>query len=224
MCNCLQSTGSNSTETRTVSAFSQIELYNNLDLVLHTDTFYHLSVTAGSQLIDGVKTDVENGVLKLRNINRCNWLRSFKNKFVVEVWVKSLDNITIYDASANIDFTDTLNQPEFRLDSWSSTGEYNLKLNCTAATLALHTGPADIYAQGHIGVSSVYSVGYGKIDLRDVQSDDIYVTNGGTNDLYINAAKRIGAQLTYVGNIYYIGNPTRVDEKFTNKGRLIKIN
>ncbi len=221
--NCIEGTGSVTTETRNVKPFTQIELYNNVDLILHIDSSYGLTVTAGAHLVDGISTEVEDGILKLKNKNRCNWLRSFKNNFVVDVWVKSLNHITIYDASGNIDFADTLKQ-DFRFDSWSSTGDYHLKLNCNTATLALHTGPADLYAEGHVGVNYVYSVGYGKMDLRNVDADDVYVKNGGTNDLYINANKIIGATLTYVGNIYYRGNPSQVNEVFSNKGRLIKIN
>ena len=224
MCNCLKSTGSDATETRTVAPFTKIELYNNVDLIIHTDTFYHLSVTAGSHLVDGVKTEVEDGILKLRNKNRCNWVRSFKNKFTVDVWIKTLDNITVYDASGNIDFADTLKQNDFRIDSWSSSGDYHLKLNCSNATLALHTGPADLYAQGHVGVNSVYSASYGKIDLLEMNCDDIYIANKGTNDLYIKANHRIGAEITYIGNIYYKGNPSQVDQRISGTGKLIHIN
>jgi len=229
-CNCFDSTGSTSTEIRSVSPFTQIELYNNVDLVLHTDTFYHLTVTAGSNLLDEVKTEVEDGVLKLRNKNRCNWIRSFKNTFVVEVWLKakndttSLENITIFDASGNIDCKDPIQQNEFRLDNRSSTGDYRLKLNCTTATLALHTGSATIYAEGHVGVNYAYNISSGKMDLRNLDSDDIYVTNSGTNDTYIKANNLIEAELGYIGNIYYTGSATQIIEKYSNTGRLINLN
>lgn len=222
LCNCTESTGSTVTETRSISPFTRIELRNNVDLVVHTDTFYHLSVTAGSHLVDGIKTEVEGNTLKLSNINRCNWLRSFKNTFIVDVWVNSLEEITVEEASGNIDFADTLKQ-NLVLNSGSSTGDYHLKLDCSSATLALHTGPADLYVQGHIGVTYAYSSGYGKIDMSETDSDDIYIANFGTNDLYIKANKRIDAELSYVGNIYYRGNPSQIDEKYTNSGRLINI-
>ncbi len=226
LCNCTESTGGTSTEVRSVNEFTQIELYNNVDLILHIDTFYRVNITAGSHLMDGVTSDVENGILQLRNKNKCNWLRSYSNKFVADVWIKkeSLTHLSIHDASGNIDFADTLKIAEFRLDNWSSTGDYHLKLNCNSATLALHTGPADIVAVGHVGVSYIYSTGYGKMDLLNLNSDDVYVTNNSTDDLYINANKRIGAEIGYIANIYYTGNPSQVDAKITNTGKLIHIN
>lgn len=224
MCNCLQSTGEEITGTRNISSFTQIDLHNNIDLVYHTDTFNHVSVTAGKKLIDGITTEVENGILVLRNKNRCNWTRSFSNTFVVDVWIKQLDRITVYDASSNIRFADTLKQDEFHLNSWSSTGDYYLKLNIGTAYLELHTGPADIYAEGEIGVAYVYSAGYGKIDMDDLDADDVYIANKGTNDLYIKAHNRIDAEISYLGNIYYKGNPSQVDQTITNSGRLIHLN
>ncbi len=222
MCNCTQSTGNSTTETRSAQPFTHIDLADNIDLVIHIDTFYQIKVTAGAHLLDGVKTEVKNNTLYLSNINRCNWLRSFKNSFTVDVWLPSLEEIYVNDASGNIDCADTLKQ-NLILNSGSSTGDYHLKLNCSTATLALHTGPADLYVTGHIGVTYAYSSGYGTIDMSETDSDDIYISNLGTNDLYIKANKRIDAQLSYLGNIYYRGNPSQVDEKYTNSGRLINI-
>jgi hypothetical protein len=94
---------------------------NNVDVVIVPDTFYSIKVTCGKNLVDGIITEVKNNRLEIRNINKCNWLRDFENRFTVEVTVRDLNQLT-NNGSGNLSFTDTLVTPEFQVDNWNGTG------------------------------------------------------------------------------------------------------
>ena len=75
-----------------------------------------------------------------------------------------------------------------------------------------------------VKVDYVYDVSYGKMDLRNLESDAIYVRNNSTNDLYINAHHLIEATIDYIGNIYYRGDTAKIVQKINGSGKLIHIN
>src|SRR5689334_18323193 len=81
---CFKSAGKSVTENRAATPFTNINLTNNVDLIINPDTTFYIKVTAGDNLIDGIITELQGTTLYIRNENRCNWMRSFKNTYTVE--------------------------------------------------------------------------------------------------------------------------------------------
>lgn len=219
-CNCLESTGSSSTETRMLPAFTSIEMNQNVDVVFRRGTEYKAVVTCGSNLIDGIKTRVENGRLYITNENKCNWLRDFENKFTVEVYCNELDFLTTR-GSGVFDCADTLTTSEFQVDSWNGSGTINLILNCNEARLKLHTGPADINASGTTEVFYAYTAGNGFLRAAALNSDYTYVTTKSTGDTEVSANKELEAVIEYQGDVKYKGSPPVIRPVISGSGRLI---
>lgn len=220
-CNCLKKTGDEVSEDREVSSFTSIEMNNNVDVIIKPDTTYKITVTCGKNLVDGIKTEVVNNKLIIRNINKCNWMRDFKNTFTVEVAVKDLTQLT-NNGSGNLYFSDTLYQPEFQVDNWSGTGTLNLLLHCNETRLKLHTGPADINASGYTAVGYIYTAGNGFCNTRNLVSDYCYVTTKSTGDVNVTAVKELQAEIKYNGDVYYSGSPATIKSVITGNGKLIK--
>lgn len=223
ICDCAKSTGEITSEYRITNFFNQIELYNNIDLVIHIDSTPKLKITAGKNLISEITTENENGILKIRNKNNCNWTRDFNTTTIVEVWTPSLNNLLSQDGTGDIYFADSLYCNPFFFDSYSSTGLFHFKLKGIEAHLSINTGPADITATGVVNNFYLYGAGYGKLDCVNLHSDYVYVTNKGTNDCYVNAQMLIDAQVYGAGNIYYKGNPASIVKKELGKGKLISL-
>lgn len=220
---CVKSTGPITTETRDLSPITDIYMHSDVDLVMHYDSVYRMSVTAGKNLLPEIKTEITGSKLELNNKNRYNWVRDLNPKIVVDVWCPTLEHIELYDADAVIEFADTLKFDSFRFDSFGSSGSYHLKLKGGTLTLAIHNGPADLKAEGKAGVSYLYNVGYGKMDCSALNLDDIYLGSYGTNDVYVNVNNVLEADLHSRGNVYYTGTPAHLKEKITGQGRLIHL-
>jgi len=223
ICDCAKSTGEITTEYRNTNFFNQIELYNNIDLIIHIDSIPKLKITAGKNLISEITTENENGILKIRNKNNCNWTRDFNTTTIVEVWTPSLNNLLTQDATGDIYFADSLNCNPFNFDSFSSTGMFHFKLKGREAHININTGPADIEASGTITNYYLYSAGYGKIDCLNLQSDYVFVTNKGTNNCLVNVQQLIDAKIYGDGNIYFSGNPSSIIKNEFGKGKLISL-
>jgi hypothetical protein len=222
-CDCLKSTGTISTEERSLTPINSINLKNNVDVRIHYSNEYKLSVRGGSNLLEKIETRIENGTLYIRNKNKCNWVRKFDPELRVNIWLPELSSIYLEDASSDIVFEDTIPAKNFRLDSFSSIGKYSFKLKGDIATLAIHNGAADLDALGSVGTLYLYGVGYGKLNCEQLQTFNTYTDNQGTNDFYVNALNTLEVKISGSGNIYYKGNPLNIVKKVFGSGKLIQL-
>lgn len=222
-CDCLKSTGSISTEERSLTAINSINIKNNVDVKFHYSKEFKLTVRGGSNLLDKIETRIENGTLYIRNKNKCNWVRNFNPELEVNVWLPELSSIYIEDASADLIFEDTIPVKNFRLDSFSSIGNYKMKLKGDIVTLAIHNGAADLDAEGSVGTLYLYGVGYGKLNCEQLQTSNTYTDNQGTNDFYVNALSILEVRISGSGNIYYKGYPPNIVKRELGSGKLIQL-
>lgn len=222
LCNCLQSSGSSTTESRPLESFHSVELSQNIDLVLRQGNEHEARVTAGKNIIDGIKTDVKDGVLNIRNENKCNWLRDFKNKFTVELTFQDIQLLT-YRGSGVITCADTIRSNKLTMEGWNGTGTISLLLNVNEAHLYLHTGSTDLNVVGVAPVQYLYCAGNGYIRADQLNSNDVYAHTATTGQCYVHATHRIDALIRYHGNIYYKGNPSEISTEFKSSGRLLPL-
>jgi hypothetical protein len=223
-CDCFKSTGSITREHRTIPGFNKISVSDNINLYILQDTFCSIIVEAGEHLISSIKTEVTDSCIYLTNENKCNWVRSFKNKVNIYLRYKRIKGLIYNTGSGNISTMDTLYTDYFQFDDIAGSGNINFKIVSNTSWFNLHTGPADLTVSGRSGVSYLYSAGNGKADLSHFPSGFLYITNNSTNNCYTNVEKLIEAQIGYVGDIYYTGNPYSISTKITGSGKLIKTN
>lgn len=219
---CFHGEGEQYREIRTTGEFDRIYLTDDIDLIVHPSGLGGVVVTAGENLIENIETSVDKGTLTLRNNNHCNWVRNLDPKITVEVNATELREIFVEDAIGNISFSDTLHTTEFRLDSYSSMGEYSLKLDCNSSTFALHTGPADLTVTGKSPLQTHYNAGYGVSDCSGLISNAVYITNKGSNDAKVYVKDYMEAEIKFSGNIYYKSDSATIKSKVTGTGKLIK--
>jgi hypothetical protein len=223
ICECFHGTGDVVSEERNLPLIQGVYLTSNVDLIVHVDSVRRMRVTAGENLVEGIETKVESGILQIRNTNKCNWVRKLDPKLEVEIWTDQLESIFIEDGNGDVTFTDTLKGKIFRMDIFNGLGNYHTKTNSEIITLAIHNGPADIVSEGTADNLYMYHVGYGKMNCLLLESKNVYINNRGTNDIYTNALNILDAKIEYIGNIYYKGNPGTITQQITGTGKIIKL-
>jgi hypothetical protein len=219
-CNCLESTGSNVSENRSVDSFTGIEVFDNVDVNLHNHPTHYVQVTCGSNLLDGISTKVENGLLKIRNNNRCNWMRNPGNNFVVDIYSPEVKDI-ICRTVGDIISRDTIRTYKLSVESWDGYGTINLKLNCNQALLKIHTGPVDIIANGVCESLYQYNGGNGYIRALGLQANKAWITSRSTGDCFVNTNELLDARIEYQGDVYYKGQPITIQQAISGSGKLI---
>lgn len=215
-----KSTGKTITQNRPTSNFKFIVMDDDVDIRLSSSPQPAMSVTAGQNIIDGIKTEVRNDTLYVSNENRCNWVRSYKNRYVVNVAVPAIERL-LYYGSGDVECTDTIRTDAFVLDVWNGSGSIHLLLDVNQSQLNQHIGRCDITVAGRSPLTYVYQNDVGRIDASSLESDFTYARNTGTNDMFIRCNKELGVEIRYTGNIYCSGQPYRVDSDITGSGRLI---
>lgn len=220
MLDCFKSAGSTITENRTATPFINIELKDNVDLIINPNTTPYIKVTAGENLIDGIKTELSGNTLYIRNENKCNWMRSFKNTYTVEVGVDKPAKI-FYEGSGDINCKDTIRTDEFIFDSFNGSGSINFLFNCKKTHLKNHIGRCDINAKGISGENIIYVNDTGVMDVSNLETSYTYIRSSTTGDCRIRVNNELGYEILYTGNIYFTGNATIVSELVEGTGKLI---
>ena len=219
-CNCFESTGGTDSEIRTLADFSTLDMNDNVDIILTPDSVNYVEVTCGKNLVDGITTEVVDGRLMIGNINRCNWLRDFKNQFTANIHFKNIRQIN-YNGSGDLSCTDTLRQEYIQVESRNGSGELKFLLNCNEVLLKLHTGPGDISAYGKAGVLYLYTAGNGYMKTAQLESQFVYMTTNSTGDCEVNPVNELDVEIGYNGDVFYKGNPPVIRKKGTGSGQLI---
>jgi hypothetical protein len=219
---CFKSSGNTVTHFRNATPFSNINLKNNVDLILHPDTSFYIKVTAGSNLIDGIITELDGNTLYIRNENKCNWMRSFKNTYTVEVGMDKPYQI-YYDGSGDITCSDTIRSEKFFFECFNGSGSIHFLYNAREVHMNNHIGRSDIHAAGFTDSVYVYINDVGTMDASALNSNYAYVRNSSTGDCRIATGAEFGYEILYNGNIFYSGNPHIFNEVHTGMGKLIHL-
>jgi hypothetical protein len=220
---CITGTGKDITVTRPLPFdFTKLIIDRKVDVILVQDSTNFATITAGENIIDNIVTQQkENNTLRIANDNKCNWVRSFQNKFTVTLHYKKLQQI-YYTGSGNVTCQNTIITDSLRIDSYSGAGAMHIKIKSSSAWWNFHTGTANVKLEGDVGVSYVYDAAVGPVDGRDLKTGYTFCTNKGDNDLYVNVEKELGALVTYTGNVYYTGNPYVVITTTLHTGKVIE--
>ncbi len=220
---CFKGAGKTISQERNPGNFSGIIMRNNLDVILVPDDEYKVVVEAGKNLQKKIKTNIEEGILDIRNDNACNWVRSYDKPLKVYVHHIKLDSIE-YRSSGNLYTEGTLINDSIKLDVREGSGRIDLKLQTSKSRISLHYGTTDIHISGISNVNFISSSSYGLVDCENLQTTFTYMSSSSTNDCYVNVNFVLEVIIKNAGNIYYRGNPSEIKKLISGEGELIKLN
>jgi hypothetical protein len=219
---CIGSTGKIITEDRLAIPYHAVEVYDNINLILTQDTsITSIKVEAGENLIDGITTEIDSGRLVLRNVNSCNWLRSFEVPVNVYLTFTRLDSL-IFQAAGNISCTNAWENDSIYFKVIEGGGHADLKLDVFKSFLTIMSGTVSVNVSGISEVTYISSQGYGPLHAEDLFSNSTYIYTFSPNDVFVTAFVELWAEIANIGNVYYHGDPVDLSYKIYGKGKLIK--
>ncbi len=219
---CFKSTGEIITEQRPCGQIADIILQDGINLYIGYDSIFSLSVEGGEKLLPGVITESVGNTLFIRDENRCNWVRSFKNEINVFLRLPYLRKLE-YRGTGNITGTGTLRGDTIVIDFWDASGTLSLDVDCRETHLRMHTGCGDAEISGKTINAYYYNRGNGAIRCGSLLSAGTYIDAKCTNESEVYASAWLFARITYIGNVYYRGNPPEIGSVTTERGRLIHL-
>lgn len=221
---CFTSTGKVVEETRSIGPFSWIVLKDNVNLHLVQGTENKLVVKAGKNLMKNIVTyTTGDSCLEIANHSSCNWVRSYAVPIDVYLTFTCLNRLE-YRSVGTVDNSDTLQLDSLKINVREGGGKILLTVNIEKLFTNIHRGTATIRCSGKVGISSVYSAGFGLIDNRNLEAKLVYLRTKSSNDVYVRATNTLVASIENIGNVYYFGNPSSVIKEGNGSGKLIPIN
>lgn len=220
---CKLTTGEITTEYRDIEIFNNILLKDNVNIILEKSDTSSVIVEAGANLLGGISTVVNDlGTLEIRNNNKCDWARDFSTPINVYIKYNNIDTIE-YRSIGSITTKDTLRTDTLLVRVMEGAGKIDITIDVVRLYCQIHYGTADIIMNGKCGLSFVYSASFGLVDLRDLETTIVYVTNRSSNNVFVNSNYTLGAEIASIGDIYYKGNPSNITFDRTGSGNLIQL-
>ena len=191
------SSGPKVTQTRAVGAFDRIEVDGSSDVDVRTGPQTPLKLTAGSKVIDHVKTDVQDGTLRITTDWHGFHFGSDSGGTRVRATVPSLRGVTI-----------------------RGSGDVALH-GLTEPSLTLRVqGSGDVTAGGRVDSLDAEIAGSGDIGLGRLAARDARVRVRGSGDSDLNVSNSLDVAVAGSGDVNYRGHPT-VRSNIAGSGDLV---
>lgn len=219
---CFKGSGKLTTTSRVLEPFQVIILENKIDLTLIPDSLNYLQISCGENLHEPIATDVKEGVIHIRDNNRCTWSRSLKIRPQIEVHYQS--NLQKLESRAVSTINGIVKGTDIKILIESSENS-DLSIEAKNNLEVKVSGSGNLYLKGYAPVFVMEVFDTGVCDARNLKGDYSYVYHHGVNDCYVQPEKALGAQLTSLGNLIYYPEPWELI-RYPSKGsgRIIKGN
>ena len=216
---CFKSNGQEISETRIVEGFTEIHVFDKVDVTIFKGNDYKVEVVCGKNIIKNISVKVIGGILNISNNNTCNFVRGYKRKVMVNVTVPYLSRIENLGVGT-IRFDENFSQDTLFIRTKSSGDIYLNGIYHTVKTTA--NGNGDIYLSGSCNSLYVYTQGSNFLYAKNLQvAHYMFVETLSLGDCYVTAPN--GGVFEYniwrSGNIYFSGNPVTINNFSDGSGK-----
>ena len=182
-------------EKRNVPAFAAVDISGAYEVEVVVQKEQSLEIEGDDNLLPLIKTEVNNGVLEIKNEKSF----STKSKLRVRISVLDLDGVSTSGASDIV--VSGVKSDEFNI---KASGAGSLKLSGETKSLKLDTSGAS------------------EIDAKDLRSEKVSVDSSGASNLDVYATEELLVDSSGAGNVNYYGNPKKVDQDVSGAARITK--
>jgi len=195
--------GTEKTEIRQITGFSSVKVSSGIDLYLTMGDAETVKVVADEEIIDNIKTEVENGTLKIFTKNSpFNW--NFNKTRKVYVALKTLENL---NASSGADVVSENLLKGNRLNISASSGS-EVKLNIEYREVQLDSSSgSDAELSGSCHFFKASSSSGSDIAAPGLLSKVCHVNVSSGADAVVYASDELKANASSGGDVRYLGNP-----------------
>lgn len=221
---CFRTNGRAVVESRYPGEFNAIKVSDKINVDIIQGNEYKVDVSAYSNIIKNISTEVREGKLYITNNNTCNFVRGYKKNVTVTVTTPGLVKVENWGVGITT-ITAPFSVPHMEIIAESSG---DIHVNGTFRSLTSHSnGNGDIYVSGNCDSLLVVMYGTNFFYGHALSINSyIFTETNSMGDCFLNAltAKQLDYAIYRSGNIYYRGNPSTVNNLVSEpgKGKLIR--
>lgn len=197
----LEGNGIVETEFRRASGFDAVSSSGDFDITIVPGDEYSVEITAESNLLSYIETDVVGNTLKIRT----RGMYSLRDHRTIEIYITTpvLNGVAL--SGSGIIKTGSFLSDDFRV-TLSGSGDIDTQIS--SETLKANvSGSGSIFIEGDTFESEFVISGSGKIKSYDLEQNVCQATISGSGDMYVNVSEAIDAHISGSGRVYYINYP-----------------
>ena len=192
-------------------SYDSIFIGKGLEVQLTQDSSNFVEVISGSKIYENIVVSETENTLRIENENKCNFMRSYDKKTIVNIHQKTFDYLYL-NTEKDLTCTDTIRGERLLIYQEHGGGEMDIKVNCNYLKIVSYNGSGNFIASGVSDVTEIITrVGaYG--DARNLISESMHVTNFSKDDLLLNfEGANVSVAIHGTGNIIYSGTPNSLN-------------
>ncbi|MEM8764829.1 MAG: head GIN domain-containing protein [Bacteroidota bacterium] len=223
---CVQNAGEIQRIQVEVEPFSQITVFENLNLVLRQGEEQQVELESGEFLLNEISATVEEGRLIIRNENNCNFVRDYG---ISTVYVTAPNITEIRSSTGQLISSDgVLAYPNLALISESfnnpetetTDGSFDLEVDSERISISVN-GIAYFELRGLTDSFVVFiASGDSRIEAENLIAENVDVNHRGTNDVFVNPQQRISGVIRGTGDVISLNRPPEIEVEEIFNGRL----
>ena len=205
------------TETRYARNFDEIASGGEFVVNVVPGDEYSVRVTAESNLLGYIETNVVNGILKIRTQNVYNLYNHLP--MTIDVVCPELDGLRLSGSGS-------ITSGYFETDNFEATVSGSGKIFADIDANRIEgnvSGSGDIILTGTATETNFNISGSGKIRSYDLVQHYCNAKISGSGDMYVNVSKTLDATISGSGKIFYINNPS-IHSKISGSGEVVNRN
>jgi len=224
---CFQNSGDSVRVQAEVPTFTDITVFENLNVVLKQGTQQLVEIETGEFLLNEVSVEVAGDRLILRNENSCNYVRNYG---MTTIYVTSpnisqvrsstgglisSDGVLAYENLSIV--SESFTEPEAE----TTDGAFDLEVDAENVSILVN-GIAFVQLAGEVENLSVFiAAGDSRIEAESLIAQNVTVNHRGSNDIIINPQLQIRGVIRGYGDVISNNRPTEIDVQELYNGRLI---
>ncbi|MBA3664342.1 MAG: DUF2807 domain-containing protein [Bacteroidetes bacterium] len=221
---CFKSNGRIVTQVRNTGAFEEIKVYDKIDMNIIQGAEFKVEVSAGEHLLSNIHTIVTDGILRIKNNNKCNFVRGYKKRITVNITVPRIEKVD-NEGVGTIRFIGDYVQDTIFIRAENS-GDIYVRGTYNQIQTSSH-GNGDIYLEGSADRMYVYMFGTNYLRAGNFTVNNyLFVETLSIGDCHVKAPANglFQCNIWRSGNVYYSGTPAQINDfsDGTAKGKLIK--
>lgn len=227
MPDCLQNAGPIIQMEYTVPEFTQIVVFERVQLILKQAEEQKIIVETGKYLRDDIVVDVIDGRLELHNNNGCNISRDYG---ITKIYVSAPDITQIRSSTGLPILSDgILNYPSLALLSedfgaegmYHTSGDFRLSVNSQNLKITSNN-LSHFFLDGEVENLTIgFYAGDSRFEGRDLEAQHVQIFHRSSNDMIVNAQKSLKGEIRSTGNVIATNKPDVVEVTDFYKGNLI---
>lgn len=202
-------------ETRFVTPFSEVNHSGNFIVHITSGTKHEVVVSAESNLLPYIETDVRNGNLNLSVAG----IHSLKNTRPIEIYITTPILEAVRLSGSGEITTGMFNVDKFKTVI-SGSGTIATAINARSADIVI-SGSGNVEIFGNVNEARMTISGSGKIYAYDLQLRECIANISGSGDMFVKISRSLQAAISGSGYVYYIGTPS-VQTQISGSGKVIR--